>query len=188
MKTREFRYSDWVKQRPAVQVDQKRRLMLMGYAMTVVLAVLAVACLIAMVQLRQLQLQLLAGLIIMTGAAVLMFRKADANRRSVARATGTEVSEHGPYPLSVSDTEIHFPESFEDPEETWPLEGTVVRQVRVTKQDILALSHPGKTARHFYARALVEPLSEVQDEIESRQARLAPKPEPEAEPTPEADA
>lgn len=167
-----FEYRDWVKQRPAVNVDQKRRIMALSYVMCGVLAVLAVICLVVLLQIRPLQLQLLAGLVVLGGASVLMFRRADANRRSLRRATAPEVSENGAYPLSVGDEEIHFPESFDDPEETWPLEGTTVRITTVTKQDVIALTRPGGKTPHFYARALVAPLTEVEAEIEQRQGRL----------------
>lgn len=173
MGQRVFEYREWVKSTPTKTLDELRRVMQVGYAMTGLLALLAVICLVVLIGTEPLQLQLLAGLIVLSGAAVMTFRRADTNRRGLARAKGGTVSMQGNYPLSVGDAGIHFPESFDDPAETWPLTGTVVEVKDVVKQQVIVLSHPGRTTRHFYSGALTVPVTEVQTEIEARQAASA---------------
>lgn len=187
MEPRVFEYRDWVNATPETSVAEVQQRIRLGFIMTAALGVLAALCFVVLVTTQPLQLQFLAGLIILGGAAVMAFRKADSQRRGLRRADGDTVSMQGPYPLSVSDTVIHFPESFDDPADDWPLEGTTAELVTVTRKEIIALTHPGRRARHFYADALVDPVSEVKAEIESRQASAAGAPDVAAQPHGQAD-
>lgn len=183
MEPRVFEYKPWVNEVPEKSAEELQRIVKLSYAMTVLLGLLAATCLAVLVSVKPLQLQLLAGLIVLTGGAVMLFRKADTNRRNLARTRGETVSQHGPYPLSLTDTHIHFPESFDDPADDWPLAGTEAVLRTVARQEILALSHQGRKPRHFYANALADDLATVLAEIEARQGSAAPAadvaPEPE---------
>lgn len=170
MDARVFGYRDWVKATPQRSLEQMRRITILGFVMTGVCGLLALLCLVVLLNIQPLQLQLLAGVVILSAAAVMTFRRADANRRNLARADGEAVSLQGEYALSVGDAEIHFPESFDDPEETWPLAETVAEIKTIAHKEIVALSHPGRTPRHFFNGALVDPVSEVKAEIEARQS------------------
>lgn len=186
MEPRVFEYKAWVNEVPEKSAEELQRIVKLSYAMTGLLGLLAAICLAVLVSVKPLQLQLLAGLIVLTGGAVMLFRKADTNRRNLARTQGDTVSSHGPYPLSLTDTHIHFPESFDDPEDDWPLVGTEAVLRTVSRQEILALSHPGRKPRHFYGNALKDDLESVLAEIEARQAsatpaaNVTPKPEQQA--------
>ena len=92
------------------------------------------------------------------------------------------MSAAGPYALRIDDDGIHFPDTFDTPADTWPFEGTGVEVMTVTKKDIVQLTHPGRTPRHFYATALTDPLADVVAEIESRQPSAADGPDVTAEP------
>lgn len=178
MEPRVFEYRDWVSTTPPKKVAELRRVVTLGFVMTAVLAVLAIACLAVLISARPLQLQLLAGLVVCSAAALLLLRRTLANRTNLGRVAGDEVSMQGPYPLSVGDDTIHFPESFDDQEDSWPLEGTTAEIKTVTRQQILVLTHQGRTTRHFYAGALVDPLSDVIAEIEARRSSTSPGQEP----------
>lgn len=170
MEPRVFEYREWVSATPPKKVAELKRVVMLGFVMSGVLAVLATACLLVLIGIRPLQLQLLAGVVVCTAAAVMLVRRTLANRANLTRATGEEVTMQGTYPLSVGDTQIHFPESFDDPEDSWPLEGTTAEIRTVTRQQVVVLTHPGRTTRHFYGGALADPVTEVVDEITSRQS------------------
>ncbi|QNP57344.1 hypothetical protein [Tessaracoccus defluvii] len=182
MEPRVFGYREWVtaQVRPVAEIRRSVRL---SYAGAIVAGLLAVICLAVLVAVRPLQQQLIAGVVVLGAAAVLLFRRADADRRNLLRADeGGSVSAAGPYALRIDDDGIHFPDTFDTPADTWPFEGTGVEVMTVTKKDIVQLTHPGRTPRHFYATALTDPLADVVAEIESRQPSAADGPDVTAEP------
>ena len=188
MGTRVFEYRDWVKQTPVRPAEEVRRLMIMGYVMTGVLALLCVISLVVILRMQPLQLQLIAGVFVLGGAAVLMFRKADTHRRSLAlAASGSTVSPQGEYPLSISDTSVHFPQSLDAPKETWPLEGTTAELNMIARQQIVVLRHKDRKTRHFFANAMADPVGDVLEELERRSGAAGPdvpaQPQDEAEST-----
>ena len=174
MKTRVFEYRAWIKDAPEKPVQEVRRDMTLAYVLAGVLAILALTCLIVVSITRPLQLQLLAGLVVCAAASVMMVRKGQAKRAGLARSTGDSIAMQGAYPLSVSDTEIHFPESFDAPEDTWPLIGTGVEIQQIARKDVVVLTHRGRVARHFFATALADPVTAVKDEIDARLASATP--------------
>lgn len=182
MEPRVFEYRPWVSAAPAKSTEQLQRTTKLSYAMAALLSLLAVASLAVLVSVKPLQMQFIAGLIILIGGAVVLFRKANANRRGLVRTDGSSVTEHGPYPLSLTDTHLHFPESFDSAEDDWPLAGTQVALHTAARQEILVVSHPGKTPRHFYANALQDGVEAILAEIEARQASAAPAPDIAPEP------
>lgn len=181
MEPRVFGYREWVtaQVRPVAEIRRSVRL---SYAGAAVAGLLAVICLGVLVAVRPLQQQLIAGVLVLGAAAVLLFRRADADRRNLSRVDGASVSAAGPYALRVDDDGIHFPETFDTPADTWPFEGTGVEVMTVTKKEIVQLTHPGRTPRHFYATALTDPLADVMAEIESRRPSAADGADVAAEP------
>lgn len=110
----------------------------------------------------------LVGAVLFLGIGVLLVLHGRRYRAGLQRWQGDVISFAAPYAFDVTSSTIEFPPTFTAVAESWPLGESHASQ---QSGGSLVLSH-GKRRRTYPAKALSTPVSELIEEIHSRQ--LAP--------------
>ena len=126
------------------------------FACTVVAVLVAIALVVPVIAFlgHRVPADLWFGFALLTFGGILILTNAARNLRALRRVTAPEVRLGAPYAFEISGSSIHFPESFNQRPETWPLAGTTVVAGRWLGLRAVTLSREDRKARRYLGMVL----------------------------------